>query len=76
MNEPHHPGPVAVVVDCPDQDYLASLLEAPIWKRFWKGSGSVQGPAEGEEAIKTVDVMCHLASAEVRCVLALDLPTL
>jgi len=65
VNEPYHPGPVAVVVDCPDPDYLASLLNAPIWKRFWKQEGTAPAPAGGEDAFKLVDVMCHLARTEV-----------
>jgi hypothetical protein len=69
VNEPHHPGPVAVVVDCPDEEYLPSLMDAPIWKQFWK-QVSNPSPFGGssppvEDAPKGVDVMCHLAPIEV-----------
>lgn len=61
---PDHPGPKCVIADCPDESYLPSLLQAPIWQRLFHGQGT---PAENH-----VDVVCHLAAAEVTDCLLVD----
>ena len=65
MNEPWHPGPVAIIADCPDESYLPSLLGAGVWQQrcFQPASAASQGEEAASQ--KAVDVVCHLARAEV-----------
>lgn len=49
---------MAAVVDCPSLDYLNSLISDPAWDRFFSQPDQPDG-------FKTIDIMCHLAIAEV-----------
>ena len=62
VNEPPHPGPVAVIADCPDASYLASLRKDPAWAEF-----QVPGTTPALKDQKKVDVVVHLAHAQVIC---------
>lgn len=61
VNEPFHPGPIAVIADCPDESYLPSLFGAAIWRERFFARSEVRGGSER----KQVAVVCHLAAAEV-----------
>ena len=69
VNEPFHPGPVAIIADCPDEDYLPSLLASKIWQeRFIGREDEPKSDQDKSVERKTVDCICHLANAEVNFV--------
>ena len=65
VNEPYHPGPIAMVVDCPDESYIDSLVADPSWRPFY---GDETQNSEGD---KKVDVVIHLARSKVRTLTSL-----
>ena len=60
MTEPHQPGPLAIIADCPHEAYLPSFTESTAWHRFW-GKGTAP-PGGGQDG---VEVVCHLSPPEV-----------
>ena len=57
VTEAQQPGPIAIVADCPDDDYIESFVSSPQWAQLWEQTN------EGGQ--KMVDVVCHFTPPQV-----------
>ena len=55
VTEAQQPGPIAVIADCPDNDYMESFVSSSAWPPLW----------EQTESQRTVDVVCHFTPSQV-----------